>query len=65
MAAEDEGVTLGEMNRNLRELKVMVAENISDHEKRLRVVERWMWTALGASLVGAGSGLFALLGGGG
>jgi hypothetical protein len=38
-------------------------ENIGDHEKRLRAIEKWMWTCIGLSVTGALSGLAAFFGG--
>lgn len=75
MAGDEDGVTFGEVVRGIRDIKADIAlfkaemkaemgKVTDDHEKRLRTVERWMWTALGASLVGAGSGIWSLLGGG-
>ena len=61
--SEDE-MTNGELTRTLVRIERKLDEVTSDHEKRLRTVERWMWTAAGTGLVGAAAGLSALLNGG-
>lgn len=61
----DDLLSTGELTRSLARIERKLDEVTSDHEKRLRAVERWMWTAMGFGGVGAASGIAALFGGGG
>ena len=68
MSNEEIARSLDRIERNIEtfkvEMKAEMGKVTDDHERRIRLVERWMWTAMGAGLVGAGSGLAALLTGG-
>lgn len=53
-----------EMASGFARLERKMDEVTGDHEKRLRALERWMWTCIGLSLTGALSGITAFFGGG-
>lgn len=38
-----------------------IIEDLRDHEKRIRAIERYVWVAVGISATGAASGLAALV----
>jgi hypothetical protein len=59
----DDEMTFGELSRILGRIEKKLDEVTNDHERRLRAVERWMWTAMGLSAAGAGTGIWSLLGG--
>lgn len=59
---EDE-MTNGEIVRLLLRMEKKLDEVTSDHEKRIRALERWVWGAAGAGGIGALSGLAAFFGG--
>ena len=56
-------VTMAELARSMQRIESKLDQAIGDHEKRLRRLEQWVWTAAGAGGVGALSGISALLGG--
>lgn len=58
-----EGVSTAELARSLARIEQKLDGVTSDHEQRLRRVERWMWTALGLSGAGAATGISAWMGG--
>lgn len=69
--ADGDGITLAEMGRALNRIEKKLDEQLGDHEKRLRELERqgatlrgWLIGAAAAGGLGAVSGIVALLGGG-
>lgn len=59
-------VILGRIEARLAAMEAKLDRAISDgadHERRLRVVERWMWAAVGMSGAGLFSGLWSMFGG--
>lgn len=54
-------VTPAELARSIARIEGKIDRALDDHEKRLRTVERWMWTVLGLSAAGAASGFTALI----
>lgn len=56
-----EEVTTGELARSLQRIEGKLDQVTSDHEQRLRRVERWMWTTMALSIAGGASGLASLL----
>ena len=51
-----------QISERLRENKELVDERATDHEQRLRRLERWIWVATGAAAT-AGSAVGTFLGG--
>lgn len=56
---EDE-VTLGEISRQLTDIKADLRRALDDHEQRLRKVERWVY-AVPPTLVLAGASILAAI----
>lgn len=40
------------LREEVKEIKDDLRSRVSDHERRIRFVERWMWTAVGAIAMG-------------
>lgn len=36
---------------DIKELKELLADKNDDHEKRIRFLERWVWTAMGGLII--------------
>lgn len=59
--ADDARMTMGEMSRSLARIETELNKVITDHEDRLRRMERWMWLSSGLAMAGFGSSVFAWL----
>lgn len=51
--------TLGELGRSIKRIEDKLDAQMTDHEKRLRALEAWMWRLVGLSAAGIVSGVGA------
>ena len=54
-------VTNAELSRSLTRIELKLDSVTSDHESRLRRVERWMYVTMGLAATGATSGVLSMI----